>query len=111
MNCKNLKIKSLRDNILNAQQLPRKAENPLLFQYQNEPKALFSSRFGQKGCILNADYAALEMRIAGIISKDENLTKALLSGKDLHKSTASLVWGVPVDEVPKDMRTAAKSVY
>ena len=94
----------------NAQQFPRKAENPLLFQYQNEPKALFSSRFGKKGCIMNADYSALEMRIAGVISEDEALLQALLSGADLHKSTASLVWGVPVDEVPKDMRTNAKAV-
>lgn len=94
----------------NSQQYPRKSENPLAFQYHNEPKALFGSRFGGNGCIMNADYSALEMRIAGIISKDENLTQALLSGKDLHKSTASLVWGVPVDEVPKDMRTKAKQV-
>lgn len=94
----------------NAQQFPRKAENPLLFQYHNEPKALFTSRFGNKGCIMNADYSALEMRIAGVISGDQALLKALLSGADPHKSTASLVWGVPVDEVPKDMRTNAKAV-
>lgn len=94
----------------NAQQFPRKSENPLSFQYHNEPKSLFCSRFGKNGCIMNADYSALEMRIAGIISNDKNLTQALLSGKDLHKSTASLVWGVPVEEVPKDMRTRAKSV-
>lgn len=94
----------------NAQQFPRKAENPLLFQYHNEPKALFTSRFGSEGCIMNADYAALEMRVAGIVSKDPTLLKAFLSGQDLHKSTASLVWGVPIDEVSKDLRTAAKSV-
>lgn len=94
----------------NAQQFPRKAENPELFQYHNEPKALFTSRYGSKGCIMNADYSALEMRIAGVISGDKQLLKALLSGADLHKSTASLVWGVPVDEVPKDMRTNAKAV-
>lgn len=94
----------------NAQQFPRKSEDPMSFQYCNEPKALFSSRFGDEGCILNADYAALEMRVAAIISRDEHLTHAIQSGADLHKSTASLVWGVPVDEVPKDMRTRAKAV-
>lgn len=94
----------------NAQQLPRKAENPLLFQYHNEPKSLFISRYGENGCIMNADYSALEMRVAGIVSEDPTLLKAFLSGQDLHKSTASLVWGVPVDEVSKDLRTAAKSV-
>ena len=41
----------------NFQQIPRKAEeNPLLFQYHSEPKALFVSRFGENGCIMNADY-------------------------------------------------------
>lgn len=94
----------------NAQQFPRKAEVPTLFQYHNEPKALFNSRFGDKGCILNADYSALEMRIAGIISEDEALSRAFLSGQDLHKSTASIVWGVPIEDVSKDQRTAAKKV-
>lgn len=94
----------------NAQQLPRKAEEPLLFQYHNEPKALFSSRFGRSGCILNADYSALEMRIAAIVSEDAVLLKAFLSGQDLHKSTASLVWGMPIEDVTKDQRTAAKKV-
>lgn len=59
---------------------------------------------------MNADYAALEMRIAAIISKDQTLLKAFLSGADLHKSTASLVWGMPIEEVDKDTRTKAKSV-
>ena len=94
----------------NAQQFPRKAEQPLLFQYHNEPKALFTSRYGKDGCILNADYSALEMRIAGIVSEDPTLLQAFLSGQDLHKSTASLVWGMPIDEVTKDQRTAAKKV-
>ena len=59
---------------------------------------------------MNADYCALEMRVAGIVSGDQMLLTAFLSGQDLHKSTASLVWGVPIEEVTKDLRTAAKSV-
>lgn len=95
---------------MNFQQMPRKAEVPTLFQYQNEPKALFTSQFGDMGCMVNIDYSALEMRIAGVISGDETLLKAFQSGKDLHKSTASLVWNVPIEEVSKDLRTKAKSV-
>lgn len=94
----------------NMQQLPRKSEDPMSFQYQNEPKSLFISRYGKNGIIMNADYAALEMRIAGVISEDKALLDAFLSGQDLHKSTASIVWGVPVDEVSKTMRTNAKAV-
>lgn len=95
----------------NFQQLPRKSEeNPLLFQYHHEPKALFVSRFGSEGCILNADYAALEMRIAAIISDDKKMTQAFLSGSDIHKANASYIWRIPIEEVTKDLRTKAKSL-
>ena len=53
---------------------------------------------------------ALEMRVAGVISGDENLKSAFLSGQDLHKSTASLIWNVPIEEVSKTLRTQAKAV-
>lgn len=82
----------------------------MLFQYHNEPKALFISRFGDDGCIMNADYAALEMRIAAIISNDDLMQKALLSGADIHKANASYIFKVPIGEVSKEQRTAAKSL-
>lgn len=94
----------------NAQQLPRKSENPLSFQYQNEIKGLFSSRFGDEGCILNADYSQLELRIAGVISGDKVLEEVYVSGADLHIATASKTFKVPIEEVTKDLRTKAKSV-
>ena len=96
---------------MNFQQIPRKAgDNPLLFQYHNEPKSLFVSRFGFDGCILNADYSALEMRLAAVISDDEKMTQAFLDGVDIHKSNAAYMWNVPYDEVTKDQRTSAKSL-
>ena len=242
----------------NFQQVPRKSENPMLFQYHNEPKALFISRYGQDGCIMNADYclapdtriqlingeqdtiksicervtsgekvytysinpeteevvvsriiagrmtrvneptlkvtldngesvvcsynhkfllrngeyveaqhispgedklmsykdspdtlasfpytvsiiekwknmdlydievennhnfpivsgvylrnSALEMRIAAIISDDEKMTQALLSGADIHKANASYIFKVPIEEVTKEQRTKSKSL-
>ena len=248
----------LSSEMPNFQQIPRKAENPTLFQYHNEPKALFVSRFGDDGCIMNADYclapdtviqlingkqdniksicdrvtagekvytysinpeteeivvsrivagrmtrvneptlkitldngeivicsynhkfllrggryveaqylfpgadelmsykddpmqlatfprtvseiqewksmdlydievehfenfvlaggcwvhnSALEMRIAAVISEDELMQKALLSGADIHKANASYIFKVPIEGVTKEQRTAAKSV-
>lgn len=94
----------------NAQQFPRKAEVPTLFQYQNEPKSLFTTRFGDQGCIINADYSQLELRVAGMISGDETLLEIYHSGQDLHKKTASIVWNKPIEEVTKDDRTNAKAV-
>lgn len=94
----------------NFQQMPRKAENPTLFQYKYEPKSLFVSRFGKDGVIMNADYSQLELRIAGIISRDKILEEIYKSGQDLHIATASKTFKVPVEEVTKDQRTAAKKV-
>lgn len=82
----------------------------MLFQYHHEPKALFVSRFESEGCILNADYAALEMRIAAVISDDKKMTQAFLSGADIHKANASYIWRIPIEEVTKDLRTKAKSL-
>lgn len=94
----------------NFQQMPRKAENPLLFQYLHEPKSLFVSRFGKEGIIMNADYSQLELRIAGVISGDKILEGIYKSGVDLHIATASKTFGVPIEEVTKDLRTKAKAV-
>lgn len=94
----------------NFQQIPRKVEDVTSFQYHHEVKSLFISRFKEEGCIANFDYSALEMKIAGIISGDANLRSAFLSGQDLHKSTASLIWNVPIEEVSKTLRTQAKAV-
>ena len=95
----------------NMQQIPRKAgDNPLLFQYHNEPKSLFISRFGENGCIINIDYSALEMRLAAIISADKKMTQAFLSGVDIHKANASYMYNIPIEEVTKDARTKAKSL-
>ena len=41
---------------------------------------------------------------------DEEMTAAFLSGADIHKETASLVYRVPIDKVTDDMRSMAKAV-
>jgi len=94
----------------NAQQLPRHATNPTLFQYRYEPKGMFDSRFGNEGCILNLDYSQLEIRLAAVISNDKAYTKAYKNGEDAHRLTAASTWKVPIEEVTDDMRTAAKAV-
>ena len=94
----------------NFQQMPRKAEVPTLFQYQNEPKSLFVSQFGKDGSIVNLDYSQLELRVAGVISGDKVLEEVYLSGVDLHIATASKTFKIPIEEVTKDLRTKAKGV-
>jgi uracil-DNA glycosylase family 4 len=94
----------------NAQQFPRKSNDVFSFQYWHEIKSLFVSRFGKDGVILQFDYSQLELRILAVFTRDPELIKLYRSGADLHKAVASSAFGVPIEEVTKDQRTAAKKV-
>jgi uracil-DNA glycosylase family 4 len=100
----------LSSNDPNAQQFPRHVNNPFLFQYWNEIKSLFVSRFGDDGVIVQFDYSQLELRILAIFSQDPTLIELYRSGADLHKAVASDAFNVPVEEVTKDQRTASKKI-
>ncbi|UVD42993.1 DNA polymerase I [Enterococcus phage TJE1] len=93
----------------NMQQVPSKVGDPKRFDYTYPIKRMFKTSF-ENGALLQLDYSALEMRILALVAGDEAMTQAFLDGEDLHKSTASIVWKVPVSEVSKDMRKNAKSV-
>lgn len=60
--------------------------------------------------ILSADYSQIELRIMAIISRDENLIENFQKGGDIHTQTASLVFGVPRQEVNSDQRRRAKVI-
>lgn len=60
--------------------------------------------------MIQLDYSNLEMRIMGLIARDKGITEAFLAGKDIHKNTASLVFGKPEEEISDDERSAAKTV-
>ncbi len=60
--------------------------------------------------LLDADYSQIELRLLADISKDENMISAFLSGADIHTSTASKVFGVPMDMVTSEQRKRAKAV-
>ncbi len=60
--------------------------------------------------LLAADYSQIELRLIAEISKDEAMLEAFQEGKDIHRATASRVFGVPFDEVTKEQRYRAKTV-
>lgn len=60
--------------------------------------------------LLSADYSQIELRIVASISGDKNMCEAFQLGKDIHTATASKVFGVPENEVTKEMRYKSKSV-
>ncbi|NIP44867.1 MAG: DNA polymerase I [Gammaproteobacteria bacterium] len=60
--------------------------------------------------ILAADYSQIELRIMAHLSGDEGLKQAFESGEDIHRATASEVFGVAFDEVDDDERRSAKAI-
>ena len=60
--------------------------------------------------LLAADYSQIELRIIAHLSKDRAMIEAFNQGLDIHAATASRVFGVPIEQVTKDMRRNAKAV-
>lgn len=59
---------------------------------------------------VSADYSQIELRLLAHLSGDEHLIASFNSGEDFHASTASRVFGVPMDDVTPQMRSRAKAV-
>ena len=68
----------------------------------------FVPRKGNK--FVAADYSQIELRIMAHLSGDKGLLDAFAHGKDIHKATASEVFGVPLDEVTTEQRRSAKAI-
>jgi DNA polymerase-1 len=60
--------------------------------------------------IVSADYSQIELRLMAHISGDEGLTRAFATGVDVHRATASEVFGVPLDQVTSEQRRYAKTI-
>ena len=60
--------------------------------------------------LMSADYSQIELRIMAHISEDPALLRAFERGIDVHKATASEVFGTPVAEVTSEQRRYAKVI-
>jgi len=60
--------------------------------------------------IMSADYSQIELRIMAHISEDPGLLRAFAEGIDVHRATASEVFGTPVAEVTSEQRRYAKVI-
>lgn len=59
---------------------------------------------------VDSDYSQIELRLLAHMSGDEKLIEAFAGNQDIHRSTASLVFHVPFDEVTDLQRRNAKAV-
>lgn len=57
-----------------------------------------------------ADYSQIELRIIAAFAKDEHMIEAFRKGQDIHSTTASKVFNVPMEEMTPDIRRKAKEV-
>lgn len=60
--------------------------------------------------LLAADYSQIELRIIAALSEETTMIEAFKNGEDIHSSTASKVFNVPLDEVTREQRSNAKTV-
>lgn len=65
---------------------------------------------GEGEVFVSADYSQIELRLLAHLSGDKHLIASFNSGEDFHASTASRVFGVPMDDVTPQMRSRAKAV-
>jgi len=79
---------------------------------QSTPKGIFRACFiappGHK--LVIADYSQIELRVLAEITQDERMINAFRKGEDLHKLTASVITGIPLEQVTAKDRQAAKAV-
>ncbi len=86
----------------NLQNIPARTPDGLRIRSGFVPGAGFES-------LMSVDYSQIEMRIMAHLSGDEGLIGAFASGEDLHRTMASMVFGVPVDEVTGEQRSRIKA--
>jgi DNA polymerase-1 len=60
--------------------------------------------------LVSVDYSQIELRLMAHMSQEPFLLEAFRAGEDVHRATASLVYGVPIDEVTSAQRRVAKTV-
>jgi len=76
----------------NLQQLPR----------DGAIKELYTSRFGKRGCMYQADLSQIELRLMAAACGDPTMVKAYFDDVDLHSLTASRIFNIPYEHFTKE---------
>lgn len=65
---------------------------------------------GEGKVFVSADYSQFELRLAAVMAGDTELVEMFNNGTDIHTATAALVYGRELEDVTKQMRSAAKTI-
>jgi DNA polymerase-1 len=60
--------------------------------------------------LLSVDYSQIELRIVAHMAQDQAMLEAFRAGQDIHATTASAIYGIPLEAVDKQQRRHAKAV-
>lgn len=71
-------------------------------------RSLFVARPGM--VLVTADYSQIELRILAALSGDLELNRVFRTGQDLHRLTASRIFGIPEEQVTEKQRKVGKQV-
>lgn len=87
---------------------PNMQNIPVRLEIGRELRKVFVAK---ENCLLvDADYSQIELRVLAHMAEEENLIEAFSKEADIHTSTASEVFGIPIDQVSREQRSAAKAV-
>ncbi len=86
----------------NLQNIPVRTEEGRRIRSAFIPKEGYS--------FVSADYSQIELVVLAHMADDPGLKKAFETGVDVHRSTASLIFDVPLEEVTSDQRRIAKTI-
>ncbi len=81
---------------------------PISGEWGKQIRRVFISEKGYQ--IASFDYSQIELRVLATVSKDPKMIDAFKQDLDIHKLTAAQIYGVPLEKVTSEMRSAAKTL-
>ena len=81
---------------------------PVRTELGRQVRSAFIAKGHPSTILISADYSQIELRVLAHLSQDASLINAFNNDEDIHASTSSLVYDVPISEVTPDMRRIAK---
>ncbi|MCF8476231.1 MAG: DNA polymerase I [Pseudolabrys sp.] len=81
---------------------------PIRTEEGRKIRKAFVAAAGMK--LVSADYSQIELRLLAEVAEVPTLRQAFLDGIDIHAMTASEMFGVPVKDMPSEVRRRAKAI-